>query len=111
MIGLFTLFFLAAFVVAQGAVVFVTAYLGLRGIGNSHWLAKLAAMSLSYLAWIIFTVGGYSLAGGDGSFMKGFAVVLGLCFTALVSSLGFLLVWLVWPKVAGLGRSTSAAAA
>ncbi|QUD86592.1 hypothetical protein [Phenylobacterium montanum] len=92
------------FVAAQGAAVFATAYVVLRAFKIRHWLAKIAAIALSYVAWIAATVGGYFLTGGDGSFMKGFAVVMMLCLTALVSSLGYLLGWLLWPKLRGGGR-------
>jgi len=88
-----------AFAAAQGFAVFATAYLGLRLIRNAHWLAKIGAIALSYPTWIAATVVGYFMIGGDGSFMKGFSIVLILCFTALVSSFVYLLAWLIWPFV------------
>jgi hypothetical protein len=88
---------LAVFMVAQGAAVFGTAFLGLRVLKSSHWLAKAAAISLSYAAWVAFTITGYALLGGRGGLMTGFGFVLFLCFTALISSAGFWFVWTCWP--------------
>jgi len=88
-----------AFVAAQGGVIFATAYLSLKLVRNSHWLAKIAAISLSYVTWITVTVVGYFMTGGDGSFMKGFSIVLLVCFTASVGSFGYAMAWLIWPFV------------
>lgn len=107
---LFDLFELG-FVAAQGALVFATAFVGLRALRNTHWLAKVAAMTLSYSAWIAFTVWGYFALGGDGSFMKGFSFVLILCTTALGSSIAYLLGWLILPGFQRVKRSVSASAA
>jgi hypothetical protein len=100
---------LLGFVAAQGAAVFATAYFMLRVLRSANWLAKFAAMTLSYFAWIAFTVWGYFVTGGDGSFMKGFSLVLMLCCTALASSLAYLLLWLVWPVLRKAKRSAIAA--
>ena len=86
---------LAFFMIAQGAVVFGTAFLALRLLKSSHWLAKAAAMTLSYVAWIILTITGYSLLGGEGGLMDGFGMALMLCFTALISSVVYGIVWMV----------------
>ena len=107
---LFNLFELG-FVAAQGAVVFATAFIILRVLRNTYWLAKLAAMTLSYSAWIAFTVWGYFALGGDGSFMKGFSIVLIFCATALGSSIAYLLGWLILPSLQRVKRSVSASAA
>ena len=98
------------FVTAQGAAVFITAFVVLRVLRNSHWLAKLAAMIFSYSVWIALTLWGYFALGGDGSFMKGFAIVLLLCATALVSSTIYLMGWLFWPCLSKIGRPVSAPA-
>ncbi len=85
------------FVLAQGAAVFSTAFLALRILGNSHPLAKVVAMGFSYLAWSGCTVAGYALSGGDGGLMDGFGLVLLLCFTALLSSVFYCLIWALAP--------------
>lgn len=90
-----------AFAAAQGGVVFATAWLVLRIAGNSHPVAKLMAMALSLAAWLAITVGAYVLMGGEGGLMDGFAMILVLCFTASVSSVVYLIGWLVaplWPR-------------
>jgi hypothetical protein len=90
-----------AFAAAQGGAVFATAWWGLRRLGTDHWLAKAAAMAVSYAAWIAFTLLLYTLMGGQGGYMDGFALLLSLCWTALVSSGLYLAAWLL----AGLLKS------
>jgi hypothetical protein len=85
------------FVAAQGAVVVSTAGLVLKYVGTSNWLAKVAASAASYVAWMAVTIAGYTILGGDGGLMDGFGLVLSLCFTALLSSLAFLVIWLLRP--------------
>jgi hypothetical protein len=91
---------LLAFVVAQGAAIFSTAFVALRMLRLRHWLANAPAMCVSYIAWIAFTIAGYSYTGGDGSFMKGFTVVILLCCTAAISSFLYLIAWLLAPILA-----------
>ena len=88
-----------AFAAIQGAVIFTTAYAGLRLFKTSHWLAKILAMAVSYLLWIMITLAGYTMAGGEGGLMDGMGLVLFLFFTALVSSLVYLLTWLAFGVV------------
>ena len=87
------LLMLLSFMATQGAAVFGTAYIGLRFLKTSRRLAKFAAMSASYTAWVALTIAGYALLGGDGGLMDGFGLVLSLCLTALVSSLVYLVIW------------------
>ena len=88
------------FVAAQGAAVFGTAYLVLRLLKTSHWLAKFFAMLGSYVAWITFTVAGYLMLGGDFGMMDGGLFVFALCLTALISSFAYLLAWTLWGPIA-----------
>lgn len=82
-----------AFVVAQGAAVFSTAWLGLRFLRRSGGPAKGLAIGSSYVGWIGMTVGGYCLLGGDGGLMDGMGFLLFLCLTCAVSSLAYLNAW------------------
>jgi len=86
---------LLVFMAIQGAVIFGTAYLALRLLKTSHWLSKLFAMGISYVAWVTLTIAGYSLLGGDGGLMDGFGMVLTLCFFGLISSFVYLVVWTI----------------
>ncbi len=88
---------LALVVLAQGAVIFATAYLALHLLKTRHPAAKVLAMALSWLLWIVLTCVAYFATGGDGSFMKGFAVILMLCVTASGASVAYLAVWMLWP--------------
>ena len=90
MIGLILLLL---FVVVQGGAVFITAYLALIMLKRTSPLAKLLAMTVSYLGWVTFTIGGYVLLGGDGGLMDGFGMILMLCSSAFISSFVYLLVW------------------
>jgi hypothetical protein len=83
---------------AQGAVVFTGAYAGLSLTGRTGARAKLGAMAISYLAWMLATAliygrlgGGAPLVVGDGAFL------VALFLTALLSSAALLLLWLLWP--------------
>ena len=87
------IFLLMLFVIVQGAVVFGTAYLSLRLLKVSRRSAKIAAMVTSYTLWVAITISGYTVLDGDGGLMDGFGLVLSLCFTALVSSFIYLVVW------------------
>ena len=90
--------FLLMFMAAQGAAVFGTAWLMLRLLKTSNWIAKLFAMAICYVAWCAFTITGYALLGGEGGLMDGFGMILGLCILALISSFVFLVAWTVTPK-------------
>ena len=94
--------FMLIVVALQSGVIFATAFLAflaflaLRIVRSAHWLAKLAAIAVSCVAWITLIIGGYALAGGDGGLMDGFGMVLFLCFTALVSTFIYLVVSTWW---------------
>jgi len=92
-VGLFAILLLLLFVVAQGAVIFGTAKVGLRLLKFSRRPAKITAMLASYVLWIVFTIGIYAAMGGDGGLMDGFGLVLVLCCTYLISSFAYLLFW------------------
>jgi hypothetical protein len=85
------------FSIAQGAAIFGTAYLALRLLKTAHRFSKVAAMSVSYAAWVALTIAGYTLLGGEGGLMDGFGLVIFLCLTALISSLVYLLMWMLRP--------------
>lgn len=86
------------FMAAQGAVVFLTARWGLRHLEISHWPGKIAAMVISYIAWILFTFAAYTLSGGEGGLMDGFGLVIVCFFSAMISSFVYLLIWLFYPS-------------
>jgi hypothetical protein len=96
---LFVLLFVL-FTALQGAVVFETARRSLRLVRVSHWLGKIVAMFLSYLGWISLTIAGYTLTVGDASLFptRPLGAVLVLCFTAMVSSSVYLIIWLRRPS-------------
>ncbi|NEX91916.1 hypothetical protein [Caulobacter sp. 17J65-9] len=108
MYGILALAFILVFVAAQGAVIFATALLALRLLKTWHWLAKIVAMLVAYLAWTVATIGAYFAAGGEGGLMDGGAILLQACFTALVSTLGYLALWIVWPLARVVFRSRHA---
>lgn len=83
------------FITAQGAAVFATAWLGLRLLKVSHWLGKIAAMAVSWLAWMTATVTAYVQLGGGGGLMDGGFLLLSFCATATASSMAYLVVWLL----------------
>ena len=101
----------AIFVAAQGAVIFGSAFLFLRAFKMSYWLAKFLAMLVSYVAWVVFTVIGYGALGGGFGMMHGGLLLFGLTVTALISSVGYLLVWTFWGPIlkAASWRPTQAA--
>jgi hypothetical protein len=82
---------------AQGAVVFATAYVGLRIFKVRHPARKFIAMLLSWAAWTFITLVGYAATDGSFGLFDGFGFVLILCATAMTSSVGFLLAWTLWP--------------
>lgn len=82
------------FAAVQGAVVFITAFASRRIIGTDTRSSRVVAMVLSYIGWVVITIGGYSAIGGDGGLMDGFGFVLALCFTALISSVAYTVAWL-----------------
>lgn len=88
---------LGAFIAAQGAVIFGTAYVGSKMIRRSSRSAKAWSMLISWFAWVAFTIIGYGMLGGDGGLMDGFGLLLTLCFTALASTFIFLMAWATLP--------------
>lgn len=86
------------FMAAQGAVIFLTARWVLQSLRLSHWAWKIAAMMISTIAWIAFTITTYILLGGDAGLMDGFGFVLILCFMAMISAFVYLLFWLACPS-------------
>ena len=86
------------FMAAQGAVIFLTARWALQSLRLSHWAWKIAAMIVSAIAWIAFTITTYILLGGEGGLMDGFGFVLILCFMATISAFVYLLFWLACPS-------------
>lgn len=90
-------FGMAIFAVAQGAVIFLTAFGFSEMAKAKHWASKIGWMTLSYLVWILITFFLWTLLGGGGGFMDGGMIPLTLSFTALCSSALFLLVWIAAP--------------
>ena len=86
------------FIAAQGAVIFATALAALRILRADVRLARLPAMVVSYGAWIVATITGYGLLGGEGGLMDGFGLVIMLCFTALISTLIYTVLWMLVPS-------------
>ena len=84
---------IAAFVFAQGAAVFMTAFIGLRITGATHWSAKAVAMAVSYACWIALTYLGYLAIGGEGTVQNGMNFLQFAFGTALASSIIFYLMW------------------
>lgn len=72
---------------------FATAFAATRIIRADTRCAKAAAMVISYAGWVAITIGGYGAMGGEGGLMDGFGLVLVLCFTALISSVAYLIAW------------------
>jgi len=85
--GAIGLFLMLAFFAAQGGAIFATAFLCLRRLGADQRLNRLPAIMVSYAVWIMFTLIGYFMLGGEGGLMDGFGLVLMLCVTALISAL------------------------
>jgi hypothetical protein len=67
--------------------------LAARQIGSNSKLSKLGLMLTSYAFWIVLTIAGYTMLGGDGGLMDGFGLVLMLCFSALISALVYAVAW------------------
>lgn len=99
--SIFTFVFALIFFAVQGLAVLVTAAIAVKLLRIDHWSVKIAAMLVSYLAWIAFTLSGYAVLGGEGGLMDGFGMMLMLCFTALLSSAFWTAAWLVAPSVGG----------
>ncbi|MCW4461131.1 hypothetical protein OK349_05380 [Sphingomonas sp. BT-65] len=97
MIAVLGLAFVVAFAAAQGAAIFVTAFLALRVLGIAHRAVRLPAMLISYAGWVGATVVGYAALGGEGGLMDGFGMLLMLCFTALISTSVYSAIWTVSP--------------
>ena len=86
------------FLAAQGGVVFLTARHLLCALNIPRWPGKIAAVVISYIAWTAFTITAYTLGGGENGMMDGGLFVLMLCFSAMISSLLYLLIWLFIPS-------------
>lgn len=84
------------FPVAQGAAIFTTAWLLMRLWGKSHPLLKVAAMTISYVGWCLFTILLYGLLGGGGLMEGGFLLVAALG-SALLSAGLYLAGWMMVP--------------
>jgi len=82
---------MAAFVMAQGGAVFVTALVLYRMTGASSWFRKIELLALSFLAWILFTLLFFFWG------VSSYIVFFGLASTCLMSSLVYLAIWLAAP--------------
>ncbi len=79
------------FIIAQGAAVFLTAFLGYRMLGTQSAFAKAGAMLVSYALWITFTYAAF-FAGADS-----YIVFAGAVMTSAISSACFCAAWLAAP--------------
>lgn len=89
---------LAPFMAAQGAAIFTTAFLTARLLRTDTALSKILQMVLSWLAWVVLTIGGYTLFGGEGGLMDGFGLILMLCSISVIPTAIFTVFWVIWPK-------------
>ena len=89
--------FLGLFIAIQGGLIFTTAYLGLRTTRHSGTVAKIAAMVLSGLVWLVVAVVAYGLFGGSGGIEAGFSALLFSIATASASAVFYLIAWILWP--------------
>jgi hypothetical protein len=85
------------FIIAQGGAVFLTAWLAHRYLALAAGWWKPMLMLLSYFAWVFATGIGWSLLGGGWGLMEGGVMILSLFVSAALSSLVFLVFWLVLP--------------
>ena len=88
----------AAFVFAQGAAIFMTAFIGLRVTGATHWSAKAVAMVVSYAGWVALTYLGYLAMGGESTIQNGANFLQFAFSTALASSAVFYLMWAIFGR-------------
>jgi hypothetical protein len=82
------------FMAAQGIAIFATAFLASRVLrtGNSV-LSRLVLMAMSWIAWIVFTIAGYTMLGGEGGFMDGFGLVWMLCLMSTIPTTVLAAIW------------------
>lgn len=94
------------FMMAQGIAIFATAFLASRvlRIGNAV-PSRLVLMAMSWIAWIIFTIGGYTMLGGEGGFMDGLGLVWMLCLMSTIPAVVFATIWALWPATSCNARS------
>jgi hypothetical protein len=87
------------FVVAQGGVVFLTAWLTKRlfKLASGWW--KPFLMLASYFIWMVLTGIGYTALGGEWGMMDGGLFMLGLFGAAAVSSAVYAMLWQVAPMI------------
>jgi hypothetical protein len=83
------------FAVAQGGVVFITAWLLSSFVKSQSCLSKLGLMLASYCIWAAITLGGFytMMGGGSGGLFEGMGFPMILCITALLSSLVYAVIW------------------
>lgn len=100
------LLMLIPFMALQGIATFATAFLASRvlRIGNTV-LSRLMLMTMSWIAWIVFTIGGYAMLGGEGGFMDGFGLVWVLCLMSTIPTTVFATIWALRPATSRNARS------
>ena len=92
------------FAAAQGGAIFLTAWLAKRYVNlESAWWKPLL-MLLSYFGWIVATVVGYTLLGGEWGMMDGGLFMLSLFGSAAKSALVFAVAWQVGPYLLKLAN-------
>ncbi len=85
------------FVIAQGGVVLTTAWLANRSFRFVSGWRKAMLMLLSYFGWVFAAGVGWSFLGGGWGLMEGGIMILSLFVSGALSSLVFLVFWLVLP--------------
>jgi hypothetical protein len=85
--------FQLGFAFAQGGAIFLTAWLRSRILKSNSWPAKLGCMTLSFGAWVSFTL--FAFFWGANSYI----VFFELTVSAFWSSVAFLAAWLVIPTM------------
>jgi len=90
---------LAPFMAAQGGAIFATAFLSALLLRTNTAPSKILQMGLSWLGWVVLTIGGYMLLGGEGGLMDGFGLILMLCSMSVIPTTICTVVWVIWPKV------------
>jgi len=84
---------LVAFVAAQGAAIFGTAYGLVRLAGRKWKISKRRAIVSSYVLWVSMTLAAYLALAGEMGVMDGFGAIMILCLTAGGSARCYLLYW------------------
>jgi hypothetical protein len=94
------------FMAAQGIAIFATAFLASRVLRiRNTVLSRLILMAMSWITWIIFTIGVYAMLGGEGGFMDGFGLVWMLCLMSTIPTTVFATIWALWPATSRNARS------